>query len=283
MPSVSLVLGAGGARGYAHIGVINQLVSRGYDIVSISGSSMGALVGGVYAAGGLQAYSDWVSKLRWIDVVRLLDLHFRRGTIRGDKVFQHIESLIGNPSIEDLPLHYTAVATDLRGQKEVWFQKGPLLDAIRASSAVPGVFTPIKTTGQVLVDGGVLNPLPIIPTVAVNADLIVAVDLNAGDDEVSDTVMPGIRHLLTDRSTRTLSRMGVVMSSMEVMLGALSRYKVAGYPPDLVMHIPKSLAGFHEFHRAAELIDLGWRIAAKQLDQLEARNYDSFHTEDQYS
>ncbi|WP_417580152.1 patatin-like phospholipase family protein [Nitrincola sp.] len=283
MPSVSLVLGAGGARGYAHIGVINQLVSRGYNIVSISGSSMGALVGGVYAAGGLQVYSDWVSKLRWIDVVRLLDLHFRRGTIRGDKVFQHIETLIGNPAIEDLPLHYTAVATDLCGQKEVWFQKGALLDAIRASSAVPGVFTPIKKAGQILVDGGVLNPLPIIPTVAVKADLIVAVDLNASDDEVSDAVMPGIRHLLTDRSARTLSRMGVVMSSMEVMLAALSRYKVAGYPPDMVVHIPKSLAGFHEFHRAAELIDLGWRIAAKQLDQLEARSYDDFRAEDRYS
>ncbi|KDE38572.1 UPF0028 protein YchK [Nitrincola lacisaponensis] len=285
MPRVSLVLGAGGARGYAHIGVINQLCARGYEIVSISGSSMGALVGGVYAAGGLDAYAEWVGKLRWIDVVRLLDLHFSHGTIRGDKVFAKLESLIGNPSIESLPLHYTAVATDLSRQKEVWFQQGPLLDAIRASSAVPGVFTPVHKAGSVLVDGAVLNPLPMIPTVAVEADMILAVDLNAADDEVASEVLPGIRHLLADRSVRANQRVGVMLSSMEVLQSALSRYKIAGYQPDLLIRIPKSLAGFHEFHRATELIDLGNRIAARQLDVFEARSQPDTpqHTDDRLS
>lgn len=272
MPRVSLVLGAGGARGYAHIGVINQLHMRGYEIVSISGSSMGALVGGLYAAGGMDAYSEWVKTLRWIDVVRLLDLHLTHGTIRGDKVFGKLESIIGQPNIEDLPIHYTAVATDLSGQKEVWFQQGPLLDAIRASSAVPGVFSPVQRGGRLLVDGAVLNPLPMIPTVAVDADMILAVDLNAADDDVAPEVMPRIRHLLADRTVNPNQRIGVIVSSMEVLHSALSRYKVAGYPPDLLLRIPKSIAGFHEFHRAKELIDLGSRIAALQLDQYEARN-----------
>lgn len=272
MPRVSLVLGAGGARGYTHIGVINQLVSRGYEIVSISGSSMGALVGGLYAAGGLNAYSGWVKTLNWIDVVRLLDLHLTHGTIRGDKVFAKLESFIGQPNIEDLAIHYTAVATDLSRQKEVWFQHGPLLDAIRASSAVPGVFSPVQRGEHFLVDGAVLNPLPMIPTVAVDADMILAVDLNAADDDVAPEVMPRIRHLLADRTVNPNQRIGVIVSSMEVLHSALSRYKIAGYQPDLLLRIPKSIAGFHEFHRATELIDLGFKIAALQLDQFEARH-----------
>lgn len=284
MPRVSLVLGAGGARGYAHIGVINQLVSRGYEIVSISGSSMGALVGGLYAAGGLEAYTQWLKTLRWIDVVRLLDLHFSHGTIRGDKVFAKIESMIGKPNIEDLPIHYTAVATDITRHKEVWFQEGSLLEAIRASSAVPGVFSPILKGQRILVDGAVLNPLPMIPTMAVESDMILAVDLNCAEDDVDPEVLPRIQHLLTSRPVSENNRIGVIVSSMEVLHGALSRYKVAGYQPDLLLHIPKSIAGFHEFHRATELIDLGSRIAAIQLDQYESRGkIKPSLTDDQFS
>lgn len=271
MPRVSLVLGAGGARGYVHIGVINQLRARGYDIVSISGSSMGALVGGLYAAGGLEAYTDWVKTLRWIDVVRLLDLHFTHGTIRGDKVFAKIESMIGQPNIEDLSIHYTAVATDLTRQKEVWFQEGALLDAIRASSAVPGVFSPIRKGQRILVDGAVLNPLPMIPTMAVDCDMTLAVDLNCTEDDVDPSVLPKIQHLLTGKTVSEHNRVGIIVSSMEVLHGALSRYKLAGYQPDLLLRIPKTIAGFHEFHRATELIALGAKIAAIQLDQYEAR------------
>lgn len=271
MKRVSLVLGAGGARGYAHIGVIHQLQSRGYEIVSISGSSMGALVGGLYAAGGLNAYTEWVKTLRWIDVVRLLDLHFSHGTIRGDKVFAKIESMIGSPTIEELPIHYTAVATDITRHKEVWFQQGSLLDAIRASSAVPGVFSPIRKGDRILVDGAVLNPLPMIPTMAVDSDMILAVDLNCAEDDVDPDVLPKIQHMLSTRAVAETNRIGVIVSSMEVLHGALSRYKVAGYQPDLLLHIPKSIAGFHEFHRATELIEWGSRIAAIQLDQFEAR------------
>ena len=178
--TVSLVLGSGGARGYVHIGVIQEFLARGYEIRAVAGSSMGALVGGVFAAGCLDEYCSWVKELNYMDVIRLLDISFRSpGVISGDRIFDVIGKMIGGARIEDLPLSFTAVATDLDAQKEIWFQKGDLLQAIRASIAIPSLFTPVMYNGRTLVDGGVLNPLPIAPTVAAHADLIVAVDLNS--------------------------------------------------------------------------------------------------------
>ncbi len=160
--SISLVLGSGGARGYAHIGVIEELLKHDYEIKSISGSSMGALIGALYACGKLGEYKEWVLGLDLFDVASLIDLSFARtGIIQGDKVFKEIEKMIGDVMIEDLPISYTAVATDLIKQKEVWFQKGSLLDAVRASIAIPTVFTPKKIGNRHLIDGGVLNPFPI--------------------------------------------------------------------------------------------------------------------------
>ena len=178
--TVSLVLGSGGARGYVHIGVIQELLARDYEIRAVAGSSMGALVGGVFAAGCLDRYCSWVKELNYMDVIRLLDISFGSlGFISGDRIFDVIGNMIGGARIEDLPLSFTAVATDLDSQKEIWFQKGDLLQAIRASIAIPSLFTPVMYNGRTLVDGGVLNPLPIAPTVAAHADLIVAVDLNS--------------------------------------------------------------------------------------------------------
>jgi NTE family protein len=178
--TVSLVLGSGGARGYAHIGVIEKLLEHGYEIKSISGSSMGALIGALYACEKLDAYKEWILGLDLIDVAKLVDLSFAgRGIIQGDKVFAVIKEMIGDILIEDLPIPFTAVATDLTKQKEVWIQKGSLIDAVRASIAIPTVFTPKKIEGRYLIDGGVLNPLPIAPTVADNTDLTIAVNLSA--------------------------------------------------------------------------------------------------------
>lgn len=269
MPTVSLVLGAGGARGYAHIGVIAELEARGYQIVSVCGSSMGALIGGVYAAGGLQAYRNWVELLSWVDVVRLLDIGFGRGTIKGGKVFSKLRELIGDPSIESLPMPYTAIATDITNNKEVWFQRGNLLAAMRASIAVPGVFTPVVDHGRVLVDGGVLNPLPIMPTVAERADLILAVDLNSHGDTLPRNLLP--EHVKVAAASREADngRLRIMLGSMEVMQSALTRYKIAGYAPDLLIEIPKAVCGFHEFHRAREVIEIGRRLALYQLAAFE--------------
>ena len=291
MATVSLVLGSGGARGYAHIGAIEEIQRRGYEIVSVSGSSMGALVGGMYAAGKLEEYREWVLSLNWIKVVRLLDFTLSRGAIRGDKVFIKLSELLGNPNIEDLNLDFTAIAADLTRQKEVWFQKGSLLDAIRSSVAVPGLFTPVIKGNRVLVDGGVLNPLPIIPAVAAQADLIIAVDLNTGDPNHSHLKLPSNQYLhrtgMSDEWTMPSSepsdeltlertekapqdiggRMDILLNSVEVMQASLAEYKIAGYPPDLVVRIPKDLCSFYDFHRAAETIEYG-RLATR--DRLEA-------------
>lgn len=293
--TVSLVLGSGGARGYSHIGVIDELNRRGYDVVCVAGSSMGALVGGVYAAGRLEEYRDWVTSLRRIDVFKLMDLTLRgEGTIRGERLLIKLREIIGNPLIEELPISYTAVATDLTHQKEVWFQKGLMLNAIRASIAVPGFFTPVIEEERVLVDGGVLNPIPIIPTVAAHADLIIAVDLNA-DQQRNHVQLPDTRYLersgfsdewqhdtsaesalaqgkpaLKDNPVhKATGRIDVLLNSVEVMQASLGKYKVAGYPPDLLIGIPKEACRFYDFHRAKEMIELGRTIAQKSLQQME--------------
>jgi NTE family protein len=290
MATVSLVLGSGGARGYAHIGAIEEIERRGYEIVAISGSSIGALIGGMYAAGKLTDYRDWVKSLTWIKVVRLLDFTLSKGAIRGDKVFVQLAEILGNPQIQDLPIDYTAVVADLARQKEIWYQKGPLLDAIRASVAVPGLFTPVIRDGRVLVDGGVLNPLPIIPAVASQADLIIAVDLNTGDVNHSHLKLPSNKYLKrsgmsdewhmpdVDRPDQDIDkkieneiggRMDILLNSVEVMQASLTEYKIAGYPPDLVVRIPKDLCSFYDFHRAAETIEYGRLATREKLEALE--------------
>jgi NTE family protein len=178
-PTVSLVLGSGAARGYAHIGAIEELLAQGYDIRSVAGASMGALVGGIYAAGKLDAYRDWVKTLQRLDVLRLLDWTLRGGLIKGDRLLDKLRDLIGEVNIEDLRIPYTAVAVDLLAQKEVWFSRGPLFEAIRASIAIPALLRPHLSEGRLLVDGALLNPVPITPTLRDQTDCTIAVDVNA--------------------------------------------------------------------------------------------------------
>ncbi len=177
-PRVALALGAGGARGYAHIGVIVELEERGFEVVGVAGTSMGALVGGLHAAGRLGAYTEWVVGLTQRDVLRLLDPTLRApGVIRAERVMDRVRGMVEGVLIEDLPITYTAVATDLLAGSEVWFQQGPLDTAIRASIALPSVITPVTVDGRLLADGGLLNPVPIAPLTPVRADVVVAVSL----------------------------------------------------------------------------------------------------------
>jgi NTE family protein len=186
--SLSLVLGSGGARGYAHIGVIEELEANGFAIRSNAGSSMGALIGGIYAAGKLGVYTEWVRPLQRLDVLRLLDWTISGGGfIKGDRIIGVLRDLIGPVNIEDLPIPYTAVAVDLDVQREVWFSRGPLFDAIRASIAIPTIFRPYHHEGRLLVDGGLLNPLPVSPTLRDLTDATIAVDINAPAEPLGDT------------------------------------------------------------------------------------------------
>jgi len=186
---VALVLGSGGARGYAHIGAVQVLAERGYEVVAVAGTSMGALVGGLMAAGKLEEYTDWVTGLSQRDVIRLLDPTLGPGAIRAERVLARMSEILDGALIEDLPIPYTAVATDIGARREVWFQSGPLDVAIRASIAIPGMITPIMVNGRLLVDGAVLNPVPMEPVTAVDADFTMAVAL-AGDKPRSFATRP---------------------------------------------------------------------------------------------
>ncbi|MGM0767520.1 MAG: patatin-like phospholipase family protein [Pseudomonadota bacterium] len=349
--TVALTLGSGGARGYAHIGAIEILQERGYEIIAISGCSMGALIGGMYGAGKMKDYKDWVTGLGQFDVLRLLDVTFSSiGAIRGEKIFSVVREMLGDTRIEDLPIAYTAVATDLLAHKEIWFQEGPLDQAIRASVAIPGVVTPLVLNGRVLVDGALLNPLPIIPTISSHADMVVAVNLSgeddrrhripdaafsdtgdadewvnvirdkasrwfdwdaiktfttkkggaAGDtpeDKISKAVEqnqtakrpPENRSVVTDKEpdeaaqipeTIDWDKLGIgkfdVMNlTIETMQSALVQYKIAGYPPDLLVNVPKNACRSYDYHKAPELIQLGRERMAAALDRYEDRRTSS--------
>lgn len=175
---IALSLGSGGARGYAHIGVIQELHARGHEVVAIAGTSMGALVGGLEAAGRLSDYADWVSGLTQRDVLMLLDPTLTGpGVFWGQRVMTRVADILDGAQIEDLPVAFTAVATDLTNRREVWFQRGSVATAIRASIGIPGVFTPVMVDGRLLADGGLLNPVPVDPLHGVPADRTIAVSL----------------------------------------------------------------------------------------------------------
>ncbi|TPE55670.1 alpha/beta hydrolase [Maribrevibacterium harenarium] len=294
--TVALVLGSGAARGNAHIGVINAVLEQGYEIVSLAGCSIGSIVAGAYATGTLNQFQEWSESLDRVDVLRMLDMSLFHGAyIRGDRYFHAIEEITGNPNIEDLTIPYTSVAVDLLSQKECWFQRGSLISAMRASSAVPSIVTPVQINGRVYVDGGVLNPLPIIPTVAANADYIIAVDLNGPAMHGEESHLPqpiddnepewwsSVKGLFglnrDDESEEVLpkrydpeswGRIQTINMMFETMQESLTQYKLAGYPPDLLISIPKDASGFYEFWRAKELIDLGYEAATKALTDLTA-------------
>jgi NTE family protein len=269
---IALVLGSGGARGLAHIGVIQYLESLGHRIVYISGCSMGALVGGIYAAGQLEPYAEWARKLKKGDMFSLLDLAFGwTGLFKGDRLMGVLKELVGDHVIEDLPIGFTAVATDLTEQREIWLNKGSLFDAIRASIAIPTVFTPHIYMGRVLVDGGLLNPIPIAPALNQPADLIVAVNLNAHSQrsrrraaelmgqEAGDTEADGEGRASGEQAddARVPSIVDVVTGSLDLMQNTIARMKLASYSPDFVIDVPRDACLFYEFYRAEELIELG--------------------------
>ncbi len=296
---ISLVLGSGGARGYAHIGVIEELLAQGFDIRSIAGSSMGALVGGVYAAGKLDNYRDWVLPLARLDVLRLLDVTFRGGGfIKGDRIIGAMREHVGDVCIEDLPVSYTAVAVDLDAQREVWFSHGSLFEAIRASIAIPTVFRPHHYQGRLLVDGGLLNPLPVSPTLRDLTDATIAVDVN-GPEEPLDSLSvastwpglephgelaaeengdggkpPGpVRRMFAsllgksgaDDAVRDPSMLELFARSLDTVQETITRLKLAAQPPDLLITIPRNICTFYDFHRAESVIELGRKRTREAL------------------
>ena len=294
---IALVLGSGGARGLAHIGVVEELEQAGFRIAAIAGASMGALVGGIHAAGRLRDYRDWVGSLERSDVIRLLDFAFGHpGLIKGEKLIGVMRELVGDHRIESLPIPFTAVATDLATQREVWLNRGPLFDAIRASIAIPMVFTPHRIGGRELVDGGLLAPLPIAATRLTHVDMVVAVDVNdrvpaalrdfrarieaaeesgqmeqEADPDSLRGKISALMDSLFDKRPAPPAQPGLLdlMSrSLDTMQAQLSRLQLALDPPDLLIRVPRDTCMFHEYWRAREVIDIGRQAARRSLDLL---------------
>ena len=317
---VALALGSGGARGYAHIGVIQVLEERGYDIVSIAGTSMGAVIGGLHAADKLDDYAAWVSTLTQRDVIRLLDPTLRApGAIRAEKILAKVTELLDGAVIEELPIAFTAIATDLIDGSEVWFQHGPVDVAIRASMALPPFITPVMLNGRLLSDGGLLNPIPVAATQAAGADLTIAVSLaedegspaghspvqadvdpDEADEERAERSRRSLTHLLDRELTTTLSNwftssgkaesdeqavedpatsapfedlpsdlrtLDVMRLSVDALQRVVTRYRLAGYPPDVMISISRSSCRTLDFHRAEEMIALGRERTIEALDR----------------
>jgi NTE family protein len=284
---ISLVLGSGGARGLAHIGVIRWLEENGYQIKSISGCSMGAVIGGIYASGKLNEFEQWVCAIKKMDIVSLLDISWRKnGLVKGDKIIDTLIDLVGDQKIEDLPIPYTAVAADVTGEKEVWLQSGSLFAAIRASISLPMFFTPFAINGVDLIDGGVLNPVPIAPTFSDQTDMTIAVNLGGPatllvpkkieqaekktsifQEKISRYISKFQSSLISD-TILDLSAYEIANQAFDAMQGTIARQKLAAYPPDHIIEIPRNACGTFEFDRASEMIELGYDAAQKSLEKL---------------
>ena len=282
-PTIALALGAGGAKGLAQIGVIEELERQGFQIVAIAGSSMGALIGGIHAMGKLDVYRDWACALARFDVLRLVDWTFSGGgLIKGERIIETLRSLIGDAQIETLPLAFTAVATDLVREREVWLTRGSLFDAIRASIAIPTVFRPHTINGRQLLDGALLNPVPVTPLIRETADYIIAVSVD-GPAEVPLRI-PSVASHRPDESYR--QRIGefigrlilhdesephvpgtfeLLAEAIDLMQSNLSRLRLAVYEPDLLIQLPRNIASVYEFYRARELIERGREQARQAL------------------
>lgn len=253
--TVSLVLGSGGARGLAHIGVIHVLEEKGFKITSIAGCSVGALVGGIYAAGKLREYEEWVRNFSRFDMVNLMDIAWvGGGLVKGERIINKMIALVGDRQIEDLPIPFTAVATELESGREVWLSEGSLFEAIRSSCSLPLFFTPAKYREKMLVDGGVVNPVPIAPVFSDNTDLTIAVNL--GGKVRKET--PQVR-------TKDIGAYEVAYLVFDAMQSTIARQKLAAYPPDLVIDIPRDAARTFDIDRASELIEIGRKAALAAL------------------
>ncbi len=284
-PRIGLALGAGGARGWAHIGVIRALQDAGVEPEIVCGSSMGSLIGAAYAGGTLERIESWAQTLGWRDVLGLMDFTWRGGLIRGEKLFDFFRTRVEDRDIGELPMPYGAVATELHTGREVWLREGNALDAVRASIAIPGVFAPVLRGGQVLVDGGLVNPVPVSLCRALGAEIVIAVDVGwakigyyreralaiarqkAGEKSGWWSRLTG--NAAADKETEPPAAsmpgaLEVFLTSIDVMQVRIGRSRLAGEPADVLITPILPEFGMMDFHRAAEAIAEG-RAATERV------------------
>ncbi len=297
-PVATLVLSGGGARGIAHIGVIEELERRGYEIASVTGTSMGALVGGVYADGAIDPFREWLLTLDKRKVFSLVDFTLSRtGVVKGDKVFNKMKDFIPDTLIEDLKIPYAAVAVDLINNKEVVFREGRLFDAIRASVSIPSVLTPVKTDDGLLIDGGVMNNIPVDHAPRVPGDLLLVVNVNASIPVSPPKISPEetdkqkraykkkieefqfhLHKILSHGSKEKPShsreeRMGyfnLIDKTVSLMTDHMAQMSLKLFSPDVLIEVSRDSCGTFAFYKASEMVEMGREAAAAVLDKLEA-------------
>lgn len=284
---IALVLSGGGARGMAHIGVIEVLLERGYTITSIAGTSIGSLIAAVFISGRLEDFRIWVEQTGKLDVFRLMDFAIsKNGFIKGEKIFKQIKKYVADRDIESFDIPFAAVAVDIKNHKEVIFRSGNLIKAIRASVSIPTVLTPITKDGIEMVDGGVLNPLPLDVVARKAGDLLIAVDLNADipydqpkrfreESNHSKTYEKAKEYINEKWSSffrnGRLKRSGffdLITNSIYAMQMKLTQLAIEHHAPDIVVEVSKESCDIFEFHRAEELIEYGKKQMINQLDRL---------------
>jgi len=297
---IGLALGSGSARGWSHIGVIHGLLEEGIDIDIVCGTSIGSIVGSAFAAGALDKLEEWARELAWSDILGFMDVTLpRSGLIEGDRITNFFRTTLSDPNIEDLQLPFAAVATNLTSGQEVLLRKGSLIDAIRASISMPGIFTPFKQGDRWLVDGALVNPVPVSLCRAMGADVVIAVNLNSDimgkrkqlvkdvqkvskkekieehglqnqlTAYLDNTVKWGKSFVLSrfgsDHADREPSLFEVIANSSNIMQDRITRQRLAGDPPDIMISPRLAHIGLLEFNRAEETIEEGHRALGLSL------------------
>lgn len=288
-----VALGGGAARGWAHVGVLRALQEAGLQPDVVAGTSIGALVGAALAAGELDRFESWVRGLRLIDVVGLMDVGFSGGLLKGDRLMSFFEKRFADRPIAELGMPFGAVATDLRTGSEVWLRENSVLEAVRASIALPGLLAPVVLQGRTLVDGVLVNPVPVSLARAMGADVVLAVDLSSDilgrhlrpesetapvseatsdgldwQEDISQRISSRFSQLFRQKGPAIPSVFGVVASSLSIMQVRITRSRMAGDPPDVKVEPRLGHIGLMEFHRAAESIEAGHRATRHVISSL---------------
>ncbi|RLD50653.1 MAG: hypothetical protein DRI94_08075 [Bacteroidetes bacterium] len=278
--SAALVLSGGAARGLAHIGVIEELEKQGFEIKSIAGNSMGAYIAAVYGLGKLNEYKDWILNLENKDIFKLIDFTFSsQGLIKGDKILNKMKSFIPDKNIENLTIPYAAVAADLTNMKEVVFTEGSIYDAVRSSISIPTIFTPFKTENSMMVDGGIVNPIPLNRVKRTEDDILIASYVNAdityeriktsegknniGYKQKIKIFKKNLNKIIPKKNENRLNYFTLLNKSTSLLTHSLSIMNIEKYKPDMLINISRYSAGTFDFFKAEELIEAG-RLAAKE-------------------
>jgi NTE family protein len=295
---IALVLGGGAARGFAHIGVIRALQAHGIHPHIVVGTSIGAAVGGAFVAGHLDGFESWARSLQARSVLGYLDIQLNgSGLIGGNRLASKLQEALGKSRIEDLPTRFAAVATEIKTGHEIWLTHGRMVDAIRASYALPGIFTPFLIGDRWLVDGALVNPVPVSAARALGAEIVIAVSLNSDNFGHGGTISAfgtppepveiaapavvaerGLRRFFSAERAMKHSFFGgqglptvstVMVEAFNIMQDRITRARLAGDPPDILISPRIAGVGLFDFHRAAETIEHGRRAAERAIESID--------------